>query len=282
MGNVLTHRATWVLATAAVLLLSCRTARRNAATPTPPDFSAPANPIVAHRGAWKALSLPQNSLAALRHAVALGCAGSEFDVRMSADDSLVVTHDADYAGLVIEESTYAQLAATELPNGETLPTLRDYIVEGLCQNRLAVQRGAAPTTLVCEIKPSGAGPERGRRIAQAAVALVKELGARDQTLYISFGYAICREIVRLDPNAHVQYLNGDKAPTELAADGFAGLDYHFSAFREHPEWIAEAKGLGLALNAWTVNDPGDIEWLLGEGFTYITTNEPELVARLRQ
>jgi glycerophosphoryl diester phosphodiesterase len=38
------------------------------------------NKVIAHRGAWKAQGLPQNSLASLREAVRLGCEGSEFDV----------------------------------------------------------------------------------------------------------------------------------------------------------------------------------------------------------
>ena len=248
---------------------------------SPPETPAP-SPVVAHRGAWKALALPQNSLAALRHAVALGCGGSEFDVRLTADDTLVVTHDPEYAGLPVGEHAYAELAATPLPNGETLPTLRAYLREGLRQNRRAVLRGAPATTLVCEVKPDGADPGRGLRAARLAVDLVAELGARRQTVYISFGYDICGEIVRRDPGAHVQYLGGDRTPAECAADGLAGLDYHFAVFREHPSYIPEAKALGLALNAWTVNDSADVAWLLAEGFDYVTTDEPELAGRLAE
>ncbi|HRN57716.1 MAG TPA: glycerophosphodiester phosphodiesterase family protein, partial [Agriterribacter sp.] len=81
------------------------------------------NIVVAHRGAWKKNKLPENSIASLREAVRIGCTGSEFDVHLTADDSLVVNHDAHYAGLTIEESTYAELSATKLPNGEMLPTV---------------------------------------------------------------------------------------------------------------------------------------------------------------
>lgn len=48
--------------------------------------------IVAHRGAWE--QAPQNSLEAVRQAVALGCDGIEIDVRRTADGQLVIVHDA--------------------------------------------------------------------------------------------------------------------------------------------------------------------------------------------
>jgi len=64
------------------------------------------NVVVAHRGAWKSNNFPQNSIASLKQAITLGCTGSEFDVRMTSDNVLIVTHDSDYNELDIEESTY--------------------------------------------------------------------------------------------------------------------------------------------------------------------------------
>ncbi len=226
------------------------------------------NVVVAHRGAWKAQNLPENSIAALKHAIALKCTGSEFDVMMTSDDILVVNHDADYEGMLIAETPYAHLAEHKLSNGETLPTLREYILAGLENN--------TSTRLVCEIKPAET-VERGRKMAEKAEQLVKELNAEDMTVYISFDYDILKKIEELNPKAHTQYLKGEKAPEQLKADGIDGADYHFNTFKKHPEWIESAKKLGIVLNAWTVNDPADMDWLLEEGFDYITTNEPELL-----
>ena len=231
-----------------------------------PDFAK--NVVIAHRGAWKAQGLPENSIAALRHAIALKCTGSEFDVQMTADDILVVNHDDIYEGIPIAETSYDDLAVHKLPNGEKLPTLRDYILAGL--------EGNTSTRLVCEIKPAKS-KERGQKMAEKTIQLVKELNAEAMTVYISFGYNILKKIEELNPDAHTQYLNGEKSPEALKADGIDGADYHFKVFRKHPEWIENAKKLGIALNAWTVNDPEDMDWLLGEGFDYITTNEPELL-----
>jgi glycerophosphoryl diester phosphodiesterase len=49
--------------------------------------------IIAHRGAWKKNNLPENSIAAGQQAIAIKYAGSEFDVRMTTDYSLVVNHN---------------------------------------------------------------------------------------------------------------------------------------------------------------------------------------------
>jgi beta-glucanase (GH16 family)/glycerophosphoryl diester phosphodiesterase len=227
------------------------------------------NGVVAHRGAWKQQDIPENSIASLKHAIELNCTGSEFDVRMTADGVLIVNHDADHHGLVIEENTYDQLAEYKLANGEKLPTLKDYILAGMENN--------TTTGLVCEIKPS-ASKERGQLMAEKTIGLVKELNAEPYLAsYISFDYDILLKILELNPKANTQYLNGDKSPEELNADGITGLDYAFRVYKSHPEWIQSAKEFGLSLNAWTANHEADLDWLLANEFDFITTNEPELL-----
>jgi glycerophosphoryl diester phosphodiesterase len=103
--------------------------------------------VIAHRGAFKKNNFPENSIASLREAIRLGCAGSEFDVRMTSDDSMVINHDPGFHKLEIEKTTYAQLLAFKLSNGEKIPTLREYLLAGKTNN--------PGTKLVVEIKPSG-------------------------------------------------------------------------------------------------------------------------------
>jgi len=226
------------------------------------------NVVIAHRGAWKANGLPENSIAALQHAVNIKCTGSEFDIRMTANDSLIVTHDADYAELIVEDTSYEELSRTPLENGEILPTLRSYLLAGMHNN--------TNTRLVCEIKPSK-DKERSLLIAERVFQLVEELKAQDRVVYISFSYAVLKRLEELDPKVHTQYLDGSKSPEQLKADGIDGVDYYISVFKSHPEWIVSAKKNKIALNVWTVNEADDIDWLLDEGFDFITTNEPELV-----
>jgi glycerophosphoryl diester phosphodiesterase len=234
-----------------------------------PSFAP--NPVVAHRGAWKAKQLPENSIASLREAIALKCTGSEFDIHRTADDSLVINHDASFFKLPIEKTDYATLTQHTLSNGEKLPTLREYLLAGLHNNQ--------HTRLILEIKPSAISKERGQETAARVVKLVEELHAKPMVAYISFDYEILKKILQIDPQAHVQYLEANQPPSQVKADGMGGIDYHFSAYQKHPEWIQGAKENKLVLNAWTVNDAETMDWLLKSGFEMITTNEPELLMK---
>lgn len=231
--------------------------------------NAKKNAVVAHRGAWKKNNLQENSIAALRHAIDMKLPGTEFDVWRTADDSLVINHDAHYNKLPIEETNYADLIKFKLSNGEKLPTLNEYILEGKRNNK--------HTLLVCEIKPSQISKERGRMTALKVVETVKKLKAEKITCYISFDYEILKQIRQVDNKTSLQYLEGNKSPKEVKLDNISGIDYHYSVFKKHPEWIKEAKENNITLNAWTVNDVEVMDWIIENNFDYITTNEPELL-----
>lgn len=230
------------------------------------------NVVIAHRGAWKKDSLPENSIASLKQAIALKCTGSEFDVRITLDDSLIINHDAHYQELPIEETSYADLEMHKLSNGEKLPTLKEYLLAGMENN--------TSTRLICEIKPSETSPERGQEIAEKVFNLVEKLGASKMVVYISFDYNMLKKLIDLNPNVRTQYLRGDVVPDQLKTDGITGLDYNYSVFKKKPEWIEEAKRNHLVLNAWTVDKEADMKWLLDMGFDQITTNEPELLLKI--
>lgn len=229
------------------------------------------NKVIAHRGAWKNTGTPQNSIASLKAAIDMGCAGSEMDVHMTGDSMLVVNHDADYAGLKVQESALTELRKTPLTNGEPFPLLEDF---------LAIIKTQKGTRLILEIKPSQKGREWANATVQRVVTMVQEMKAQPWVVYISFDFEMCKEILRLQPTANVQYLNGDKTPAQLKDENISGMDYHYSIFSKHPEWIAEAKELKIDLNAWTVNDAGMMKQLLAAGFNYITTNEPEMLFQI--
>ena len=73
------------------------------------------------------------------------------------------------------------------------------------------------------------------------------------------------------------YLNGDLSPAEIAALGFAGIDYSRRTMERHPEWFKEAHDLGLQVNVWTVNEEDHMHQLIDQGADLITTNKPELL-----
>ncbi|MBK1439343.1 glycerophosphodiester phosphodiesterase [Parapedobacter sp. ISTM3] len=226
------------------------------------------NQVIAHRGAWKADGLPQNSLASLQRAIELGCAGSEFDVHLTKDDVLVVNHDAEFYDIDIATATYAELLNKKHPNGESIPTAEEYLRAGMKQQN---------TKLIFELKTSKLGKERTLYAADLAVQLVKKLGAEAWVEYIAFDYDACKQFIKRDPNAKVYYLNGDIDPEQVKRDGLYGLDYHFSVYKKNPTWIREAKSLGLVINAWTVNTEDEMRLLLNQHVEFITTDEPALL-----
>jgi glycerophosphoryl diester phosphodiesterase len=226
------------------------------------------NKVIAHRGAWKANGNPQNSLASLNEAVALGCEGSEFDVWMTADGVLVVNHDADFMGMPIETNSYEQLLTKKHENGEKLATVEEYLAEG------KKQKG---TKLIFEIKPSRISIARSEEVAEKSVMAVKKMKAQKWVDYITFSYEGGLKAIETDPKANVAYLTGDKTPAELKEAGFFGFDYNIGVLKKNPQWIKEAKDLGLTVNSWTVNKEEDMKWLLEMGTDFITTDEPELL-----
>ncbi|RZK81893.1 MAG: glycerophosphodiester phosphodiesterase [Pedobacter sp.] len=234
------------------------------------SYSFAQTKVVAHRGAWKNTGVPENSIAALKEAIKMGCWGSEFDVHMSADSVLFINHDATIQGHAIEKTDAATLSTVKLENGETLPTLEDYLKAGLNQRK---------TRLILEIKPSAVSKERGIALAHKVVEVVNKLKAAPKVDYISFDYEICKALLKLAPKAKVQYLNGDKTPDQLIADKIHGFDYNLKVLKANPTWIKEGKQKNLITNSWTVNDEASMEWLISEGIELITTNEPEILLK---
>ncbi|MEM9858961.1 MAG: glycerophosphodiester phosphodiesterase family protein [Bacteroidota bacterium] len=229
-----------------------------------------ATKVIAHRGAWKESGLPQNSLASFRKAINLGCNGSEFDVSMTVDDSLVIAHGPMHQGLRIAITPYQELIAKKLSNGEQLSTLREFIAAGSYDNNY--------TTFICEIKGQ-ATPERKYRVAEKVISHFKKADLLDQVLFIGFDYEIMKHLIDISPGVKVHYLGKNKTMNELASAGFSGVSYRYRYFQQHPELIDLGRSLGLKLNTGTVNDSLVMDWFITRGFDYIGTDEPELLLR---
>jgi len=75
--------------------------------------------LLGHRGVRRLKSIPENTLAAFGRALADGCDGFEFDVRLNADAQAVVCHDPKVGRFEIARTTSQQLP--------TLPRLHDVL-----------------------------------------------------------------------------------------------------------------------------------------------------------
>lgn len=228
--------------------------------------------VIAHRGAFKAQNHPENSIAALQEAALLGCFASEFDVHITQDGTLIVYHDDDLNGSIIAETNFDDLKNFKLSNGETFPTLENYLIEG---SKFPQMR------LVLEVKKS-MNDEMTLEAAKKSVELVQKLNIENQVDYITFDFEAGKLISKLNLNVNVAYLEGDKTPQEAKNAGYKGLDYHYSVYQKNPEWIQQAHDLSLTINSWTVNEEADMKWLIERNADFITTNEPELLMKILQ
>ena len=221
--------------------------------------------VIAHRGYWKTEGSAQNSLASIRKAAEAGVYGSEFDVHLTADGKLVVFHDDEVNGLKIQDSNFSDLSAVTLANGEKIPTLEQYLDEA---------KKWKDIELIFELK-SHATPEREDEAVRRSVEMIEQQGLASRTTYIAFSLHAAEAFHRCASDAEVYYLNGDLTPEELKSRGLSGLDYHFKAIQEHPDWVKEAHELGLKVNVWTVNDRAVMQEMKNLGVDYLTTDLPE-------
>jgi glycerophosphoryl diester phosphodiesterase len=227
--------------------------------------------IITHRGYWDKLGSAQNSLSSLNNAINMGAYGSELDVWITKDGVIVLNHGDSYQGVLIQTATFEELSKLSLVNGEPIPTL---------QQCIDVAKKQTKTKLIVEIKPHDTA-ENDVRVAAETVKLIDESGMAEWVDYISFSENVCKELIRLNPRHRVAYLNGEKSPEELKAEGYWGLDYAWDVLKEkHPGWIEEANKLGLTTNVWTVNEAEQMQYFISQGIHYITTDNPQLLKGL--
>ena len=230
------------------LLLSCQTSKHSK--------------LIAHRGYWNTEGSHENSLSSLKNAMALGVYGSECDVRQTKDGVLVLFHNSRLDdGRAVAELNFEQLSGYRLPNGEPVPAFDEVL-------RL-MQSAPKGFKLIIEVKDADV-----RKI----VGAVERYGLQKSVEYIAFGRNHCLDLIALDKKVKVSYLAGNEksawSPKELKDKGFYGLDYSASLLRSRPEWVVEARKLGLDVNVWTVNKAEDIEYFFNLGVDKVTTDIP--------
>ena len=224
--------------------------------------------IVAHRGFWNCdeAGYAKNSVAALRCAQEAGFWGSEFDVNMTSDGELIVYHDSDVEGKKIEEHPYSEFKDFKIANGETIPTIDQYLEQG---------KKHPETMLVYELKPHSCG-EVEDRFVEITYKKLEEHGLMDpeRVMFISFSLHMCEKIAKEHPEFTVQFLGSSKNPEELAKMGINGVDYNHMVFTLYKKWYRLARKNDMSVNAWTVNKDGDMRRMLKLGVDQLTTDNP--------
>lgn len=228
--------------------------------------------VIAHRGFHATQNSYDNTISSLKHAQTLGVYGSEVDINETADGKLIAIHGARHRDIPnVQKADFATIRALPLTNGETVPTLDEYLEQGKKSKR---------TKLIIEVK-SHPTPEQESRVVKNILAAVKKHKMRKRVEYIAFSKYVCDELVKYAPRGtQIAYLNGELPPAKCKELGYTGIDYNIHVLKKHPEWIKQSHELGLTVNVWTVNDTATLQWCIDQGVDYITTDNPVEANRL--
>ena len=213
--------------------------------------------VIAHRGFWSKKGAPQNSRIAFERALGLKIYGVEFDVRQTIDGRLVICHDADFGGKTIDNSTYSELCASKLDNGETIPLLEDF---------LSIRRATETSVkLIIDIKKCS---------IIDLVQRIDEYDLQDEVVYITFTKRYCQQLAELDYGANAYYSNNNTTPEEIKELGFGGVCYSQSFLIDNLDYIDAANSLDLRIMVWTVNNSKSIHDFSSKK-VYVITDYPE-------
>jgi glycerophosphoryl diester phosphodiesterase len=230
---------------------------------------------IAHRGGG--VLAPENTLAGIRLAAAMGFRAVEFDVMLSADGTPVLIHDetlertTNGRGLVCETSDQT-LFALDAGKGEPIP----HFIEAARQCR------ALGLLANVEIKPA-AGHElaTARKVARLAAEIWYD--APGQVLISSFvpeAIEVARDLAPALPRsllfeavpADWQERFAQMRATALHCDGALLSD----------DVLRQAATLGIPVVCYTVNEPVVAEALLARGVSAFFTDRLDLFAEQAQ
>jgi len=207
--------------------------------------------LLGHRGARALKSIPENTLASFDKALADGCHGFEFDVRLTADEEAVICHDPKLGEFKIERTTAQQLSH--------LPRLRDVLKRYQATAFLDIElkvRGLEKTTTDLFLRHK---PRRGFVVSSFLPGVLKALHAEDAATPLGL---ICefKNQLRL----------WSELPVEYVIPHYALLDL---------ELIHKVKGAGKKIIVWTVNAPADMRRFAEWGVDGIISDDTSLLCR---
>jgi len=240
--------------------------------------------IHAHRGG--AALAPENTLPAFANAVLLGAHYLELDVRRCATGELVVMHDETLERVAGISQKVADLSLLELQSvdvgshfhadyaGTPIPTLIQVVEELVAKVRFNFE--------IKEERLSGDGT------ALALGDLISSMDIGERCIVSSFNPGSLRRL-----SSRCSAPIGLLYPTEgvgwikdsLTRRGWPAI--FLPVFAVHPredlvdaELVQRAQLRGLAVNAWTVNEPSRMRQLMEMGVNGLISDRPDLALRV--
>jgi myo-inositol-1(or 4)-monophosphatase/deoxyribonuclease-2 len=231
----------------------------------------------AHRG--DSSRYRENTLPAIRSAIAAGAEFVEIDVRVTSDGAVIVLHDPTLERLWdlparATDVTLDQVRALGGPD-ERPPLLSEV---------LALFAGASSTLLI-DMDDAALAEPAYRAVADVLGPDVRasDVPASDAIVRVAWCGDIdgMRTIRRLDPHARI-WMPWDRAAAPTAADigDLAPERINTEFLTMTRELAAEIHALGYAITVWTVDDEHTMRWAQEIGVDTVTTNRLSLLQRV--
>jgi glycerophosphoryl diester phosphodiesterase len=248
------------------------------ATSAPPRDESVMPLVLAHRGR-SGSDHPENTVAAVLAALADGADGVEIDVRLTADEQLVCSHDpeltrADAAPLPIATSTVADLRRAPLPGGHSLALLADLLGAAATHGRHRVVVEAKACTDV----------RSGQRMAARLAEVLDRFAGSSDIVVSSFDATLLRTIrsAVADIPVTTALLGDTFAPAaevvrQAVVDGHDEVHLNVFSLLRAPATAAAARALGVGVTCWTVNRARHVQRLAALGVDALITDNPVAV-----
>ena len=219
--------------------------------------------IIAHRGAARPVTHPENTVAAFRRALAVASDWVEHDVRRTADAQTAVHHDP------------------HLADGRPIVSLRRREVPDEVPDLSAALAACAGMGVNVEIKnfATEADFDPAHWLSQAVVEATRRADPPVSVLVSSFNIDAIDHVRMLAPSLPTALLTfGLDEPAAAIAlcvsRGHRAL-HPFDATVDE-QLVETAHAAGLAVNVWTVDRPDRIAALAEMGVDGICTNVPDI------
>lgn len=241
--------------------------------------------IVAHRGA--SARVAENTLAAFEAAVAEGADVVELDVRLTRDGVPVILHDPDVSATTdgtgfVHELSLREVKRMDASGGrgerQEIPTLAE---------ALASIRGAGVNLEIKNLPGEPAFDSPRETTLEAALEVLSTERFDGPVLVSSFNWLTIERSRELTSEARTGFL------TIAAVDPWAALVYvrshgHDFVLPQAPSLIAagpgfvrEARGAGVRVGTWVVDDEDALSTLFAWGVDAVATNDPRLAVEVR-
>lgn len=205
--------------------------------------------LLGHRGARGVRAIPENTLASFDRALADGCDGFEFDVRLSADGEAVICHDSHVGRLEV-----ARARVRQMPDLLQLAAVLD-------RYRVAF--------LDIELKVPG---------LEAMVATLLRDRARDKFVISSFLPPVLEDLHKADATLPLGLI----CETKVQLRGWKDLPIQYLipiARLTNPALIEEVQESGRRVVVWTVNSAAGMRRFAEWGVDGIISDKTGLLCR---